>query len=124
MDAVLKNNFLWNLLSGLNVEQKMELITKLSSSVSESLKSTPKEKSTNPLAASFGMWEDSEDTYPTSELFADIDSMMTNAGTPVANNFDLLIGCSGVMNDMIVVTDNYKDFRNIQGIQLENWLEH
>lgn len=79
MDAVLKNNFLWNLLSGLNVEQKMELITKLSSSVSESLKSTPKEKSANPLAASFGMWEDSEDTYPTSELLADIDSMMTDS---------------------------------------------
>lgn len=79
MDAVLKNNFLWNLLSGLNVEQKIELITKLSSSVSESLKSTPKEKSTNPLAASFGMWEDSEDTYPTSELLADIDSMMTDS---------------------------------------------
>ena len=79
MDAVLKNNFLWNLLSGLNVEQKMELITKISSSVSESLKSTPKEKSTNPLAASFGMWAESEVSYPTTDLLADIDSMMTDS---------------------------------------------
>lgn len=58
------------------------------------------------------------------EYFAQEKCRLQFAGTPVANNFDLLIGCSGVMNDMIVVTDNYKDFRNIQGIQLENWLEH
>ncbi len=43
-------------------------------------------------------------------------------GTPVAD-FDLLIGCSALENDLIMVTENVKHFRPIPGIQLENWIE-
>lgn len=57
------------------------------------------------------------------DYFAQEKCRLQFAGTPVSNNFDLLIGCSGVVNDMIVVTDNYKDFKNIQGIHLESWLK-
>lgn len=42
-------------------------------------------------------------------------------GTPQENIFDLLIGCTGVANNMVVVTDNVKDFKNIKGIRLESW---
>jgi tRNA(fMet)-specific endonuclease VapC len=44
------------------------------------------------------------------------------AGTPMANNFDLLIGCTAVVNDMVMVTENIKDFKNIENIVIENWI--
>ena len=44
------------------------------------------------------------------------------AGTPCDDNFDLLIACSAIANDMICVTDNTKDFHRFQGIQIENWI--
>ena len=43
-------------------------------------------------------------------------------GTPADDNFDLLIACTSIVNDLIMVTDNTKDFKNIQNIQLENWI--
>ena len=42
------------------------------------------------------------------------------AGTPCEDNFDLLIACSAIANNMICVTDNTKDFHRFQNIQLEN----
>ena len=44
------------------------------------------------------------------------------AGTPCDDNFDLLIACTAIANDMICVTDNTKDFHRFQNIQLENWI--
>ena len=44
------------------------------------------------------------------------------AGTPVNDNFDLLIGCTAVVNEMVMVTENLKDFKDIQRIELENWI--
>ena len=45
------------------------------------------------------------------------------AGTPADDDFDLLIGCTVIVNDMVMVTDNLKHFKNFSGIQLENWIE-
>lgn len=39
------------------------------------------------------------------------------AGTPCDDNFDLLIACSAIANDMICVTDNTKDFIRFQDIR-------
>ena len=44
------------------------------------------------------------------------------AGTPMDNNFDLLIGCTAVVNNLIMVTENIKDFKNIETIRIENWI--
>ncbi len=44
------------------------------------------------------------------------------AGTPCDDNFDLLIACTAIANDMVCVTDNTKDFFRFQGIRLENWI--
>jgi tRNA(fMet)-specific endonuclease VapC len=44
------------------------------------------------------------------------------AGTPADDDFDLLIGCSAVVEKMVMVTDNIKHFKNIDGIHLENWI--
>ena len=43
-------------------------------------------------------------------------------GTPIDDDFDLLIGCTAVANDMTMVTENTKDFKNLTGIKLENWI--
>ncbi len=39
------------------------------------------------------------------------------------DDFDLLIGCSAVANDMILVTDNEKHFDRIRKIRIENWID-
>ena len=44
------------------------------------------------------------------------------AGTPADDNFDLLIACTAIAYDCIMVTDNTKDFKNFKGIQLVNWI--
>ena len=44
-------------------------------------------------------------------------------GTPAADDFDLLIGCTAITYNFIMVTDNTKDFKNFQNIRLENWIE-
>ncbi len=56
------------------------------------------------------------------DFFAEEKVRLQLAGTPAHNNFDLLIGCTAVTNDLIMVTDNIKDFKNIKGIKIENWL--
>ena len=56
-------------------------------------------------------------------LFAEEKARLQTNGIPCEDNFDLLIGCTAVANDMIMVTENVKDFKNINNIQLENWIK-
>ncbi|MFC4479296.1 type II toxin-antitoxin system VapC family toxin [Flavobacterium chungangensis] len=44
-------------------------------------------------------------------------------GKPINDEFDLLIGVTAVENQLILVTDNVKDFKLLDGIQMENWFE-
>lgn len=55
------------------------------------------------------------------DFFASEKVRLQLAGTPVHNNFDLLIGCTAVVNGLIMVTDNIKDFQRISNIKLDNW---
>ncbi|HWA23503.1 MAG TPA: type II toxin-antitoxin system VapC family toxin [Caulobacterales bacterium] len=43
------------------------------------------------------------------------------AGTPIGAN-DLLIAAQALALDMIVVTDNEREFRRVDGLKVENWL--
>ncbi len=43
-------------------------------------------------------------------------------GTPLDDDFDLLIGATAVANNLVMVTENNKDFKNISGIEIENWI--
>lgn len=54
------------------------------------------------------------------DLYATEKARLRKAGTP-PNDFDLLIGCTAVENEMILVTNNTKDFQRIKTIQLEDW---
>ncbi len=38
------------------------------------------------------------------------------------SDFDLLIGCTAIENDLIMVTENLKEFQRISGIRIENWV--
>ena len=58
---------------------------------------------------------------PFFDRYAEEKARLTIAGTPTGE-FDLLIGCTAVAQKMILVTDNVKDFQNIKGIQMENWI--
>ncbi|WP_236613196.1 MULTISPECIES: type II toxin-antitoxin system VapC family toxin [Rhodonellum] len=39
------------------------------------------------------------------------------------SDFDLLIGCTAVEKDLIMVTENLKEFQRISDIQIENWVK-
>lgn len=58
------------------------------------------------------------------DFFAEEKVRLQLKGTPAHNNFDLLIGCTAVTNQMVMVTDNIKDFKNIRDIEIENWIMH
>ena len=56
------------------------------------------------------------------DVYAEEKARLTIAGTPTSE-FDLLIGCTAVGNKMILVTENVKDFQNIKGLKIENWIQ-
>lgn len=39
------------------------------------------------------------------------------------SDFDLLIGCTSVENELIMVTENVREFERISDIKIENWIE-
>lgn len=44
-------------------------------------------------------------------------------GFPLDDNFDLLIASTAIVYDFVMVTDNVKDFKNLAGITVENWIK-
>jgi len=44
-------------------------------------------------------------------------------GTPMHDEFDLLIGVTAVENELTLVTDNIKDFERLDDIKIENWFK-
>ena len=57
------------------------------------------------------------------DLYAEEKSRLRLLGTPADDDFDLLIGCTSIVNDLILVTDNADDFKRLNGIKIENWIE-
>ena len=47
---------------------------------------------------------------------------LRKAGTMISD-FDLLIGCTAVEKELIMVTENIKEFTRIDNIKLENWID-
>ena len=44
-------------------------------------------------------------------------------GKPMHDEFDLLIGVTAIENELTLVTDNVKDFEQLDGIKIENWFK-
>ncbi len=57
------------------------------------------------------------------DQYANNKVLLRKNGTPMHDEFDLMIGVTAQTNKMILVTDNIKDFRNIKNLKLENWAE-
>lgn len=56
------------------------------------------------------------------DLYSSEKARLRRNGTPV-EDFDLVIGCTSIVGDMVMVTDNTRHFKNIQDIRLENWVD-
>jgi len=54
--------------------------------------------------------------------YADIRSSLERNGTPIGP-FDLLIAAHARSLDLILVTDNIREFSRVDGLKLENWIE-
>lgn len=48
---------------------------------------------------------------------------LKNIGKPMHDEFDLLIGVTAIENKLTLVTDNIKDFEQLDGIKIENWFK-
>ncbi len=54
------------------------------------------------------------------DLYALEKARLRKAGTPIGD-FDLLIGVTSIVNDLVMVTNNTNHFKPINGIVLEDW---
>ena len=54
------------------------------------------------------------------DLYAKEKARLKRNGSLI-DDFDLLIGCSSIKNNMILVTNNEKHFEKIENIKIENW---
>lgn len=44
-------------------------------------------------------------------------------GTPMHDEFDLMIGTTAIVNNLALVTDNVKDFKFMNELRIENWFD-
>jgi tRNA(fMet)-specific endonuclease VapC len=54
------------------------------------------------------------------DIYASEKARLRKVATPISD-FDLLIGATAVANEMIMVTNNHREFSRIKGIKLEDW---
>ncbi|MDF2516175.1 MAG: putative nucleic acid-binding protein contains domain [Sphingobacterium sp.] len=57
------------------------------------------------------------------EQYAKTKVRLRKEGTPMNDEFDLIIAVTALENEFVLVTDNLKDFRYIKNLKLENWFE-
>jgi tRNA(fMet)-specific endonuclease VapC len=61
--------------------------------------------------------------YGSIRLYAEEKVRLRKLGKPMHDDFDLLIGVTAITHELVLVTDNEKDFRRLNGIQIENWFQ-
>lgn len=57
------------------------------------------------------------------DFAADEKARLQLAGTPVDDDFDMLIGSTSVVYGMTMATENVRHFKEINGIRIENWIK-
>ncbi len=60
--------------------------------------------------------------YGSIKKYAEEKVRLNKMGKPQNDEFDLLIGVTAIENKLILVTENKKDFQNLLGIDIENWI--
>jgi len=56
------------------------------------------------------------------EIFGKQKSHLEKSGTPL-DDFDLILGCCALSHNLILVTNNTKHFKKMEGLKVVNWLE-
>ena len=56
------------------------------------------------------------------EIFGIQKANLEKAGNPLSD-FDLILGCSALVHNLILVTNNIKHFKKIEGLKMANWTE-
>ena len=57
------------------------------------------------------------------KLYAKEKVRLRKIGKPMHDAFDLLIGVTAIENELILITDNIKDFARLDNIKIENWFK-
>ena len=60
--------------------------------------------------------------YTSLDAYAAEKARLRKAGN-IIDEFDLLIGVTAVVNELILVTNNETHFRRIRNIRIENWIK-
>lgn len=60
--------------------------------------------------------------YSAIYLYGKEKARLANSGTMIGD-FDLLIGCTAIENELIMVTENTSEFERINGIKIQNWIK-
>ncbi|TVZ25590.1 tRNA(fMet)-specific endonuclease VapC [Gillisia sp. Hel_I_86] len=61
--------------------------------------------------------------YGVVEKYAEEKVRLRNNGTPMHDEFDLIIGVTAIVNNLTLVTDNIKDFKYLKKLKIENWFQ-
>jgi len=56
------------------------------------------------------------------EIFGQQKSRLEKMGTPLGD-FDLILGCCALSHNLILVTNNTKHFKKMEGLKVANWIE-
>ncbi|MEA3445368.1 MAG: type II toxin-antitoxin system VapC family toxin [Bacteroidota bacterium] len=59
--------------------------------------------------------------YDSIFLYGKEKARLRKSGTMISD-FDLLIGCTAIEKELIMVTENIREFERISGIMMENWV--
>ncbi len=57
------------------------------------------------------------------DKYAQIKVKLRKNGTPLHDEFDLILGVTALTHKLTLVTDNAKDFKNIENLKIENWFD-
>lgn len=60
---------------------------------------------------------------PADHQYASLRHHLTRQGTPIGPN-DLLIAAHALVNDLTVITANVREFSQVPGLTVENWLDN
>lgn len=59
--------------------------------------------------------------YSSIKKYAKEKVRLRKSGKPINDEFDLLIGVTASENKLVLVTDNERDFENLENLTIENW---
>ena len=76
---------------------------------------------TRQLEAVLGVMEVLPFEVPADARYSELRTALEQAGTPIGAN-DLLIAAQAIALDLVLVTDNMREFGRVRGLRVENWL--